>query len=186
MPVFDFSSIPENEKKQDPVCTYTMFRSNEAAASPEKPILILDNSSEQWKHHAIGVFGNQNKRTNFEFREEGSSAYADILQIDARFVSLVRWLGENHINLIRRGCDRLQHFTFITYRMSGSSGLLAIDVKRDLLVMRIAFYVDRCICIIYKLKIFAGALRDRCICGRIHIAYDHGMIITFRYFQLRK
>ena len=23
MPVFDFSSIPENEKKQDPVCTYT-------------------------------------------------------------------------------------------------------------------------------------------------------------------
>ena len=48
MPVFDFSSIPENEKKQDPVCTYTMFRSNEAAASPEKPILILDNSSEPW------------------------------------------------------------------------------------------------------------------------------------------
>ena len=42
MPVFDFSSIPENEKKQDPVCTYTMFRSNEAAASPEKPILILE------------------------------------------------------------------------------------------------------------------------------------------------
>ena len=77
MPVFDFSSIPENEKKQDPVCTYTMFRSNEAAASPEKPILILDNSSEPWKHHAIGVFGNQNKRTNFEFREEGSSAYAE-------------------------------------------------------------------------------------------------------------
>ena len=90
------------------------------------------------------------------------------------------------INLIRRGCDRLQHFTFITYRMSGSSGLLAIDVKRDLLVMRIAFYVDRCICIVYKLKVFAGALSDRCICGRIHIAYDHGMIITFRYFQLRK
>ena len=64
MPVFDFSSIPENEKKQDSVCTYTMFRSNEAVASPEKPILILDNSSEPWKHHTIGVFGNQNKRTN--------------------------------------------------------------------------------------------------------------------------
>ena len=90
------------------------------------------------------------------------------------------------IDLIRRRCDRLQHFTFITYGMSGSSGLLAIDVERDLLVMRIAFYVDRCICIVYKLKIFAGALRDRRICGRIHIAYDHGMIITFRYFQLRK
>ena len=89
------------------------------------------------------------------------------------------------IDLIRRGCDRLQHFTFITHRMSGSSALLPIDVERDLLVMRIAFYVDGCICIVYKLKVFAGALCDRCICGRIYIAYDHGMIITFRYFQLR-
>lgn len=84
MPVFDFSSTPENEKKQDPICTYTTFSSNEGSASAEKPILILDNSSEKWKHHAVGVFGNQSKRTNFEFKEEGSSAYADILQIDAR------------------------------------------------------------------------------------------------------
>ena len=48
MPVFDFSSTPENEKKQDPICTYTTFRSNEGSASAEKPILILDNSSEKW------------------------------------------------------------------------------------------------------------------------------------------
>ena len=99
MPVFDFSSTPENEKKQDPICTYTTFRSNEGSASAEKPILILDNSSEKWNHHAVGVFGNQSKRTNFEFKEEGSSAYADILQIDARFVSLLKWLGENHISV---------------------------------------------------------------------------------------
>ncbi len=71
MPVFDFSSIPENEKKQDPVCTYTMFRSNEAAASPEKPILILDNSSEQWKHHAIGVFGNPEQTHEFRIQGRG-------------------------------------------------------------------------------------------------------------------
>ena len=101
MPVFDFSSTPENEKKQDPICTYTTFSSNEGSASAEKPILILDNSSEKWKHHAVGVFGNQSKRTNFEFKEEGSSAYADILQIDARFVSLIRWLGENHMTAMR-------------------------------------------------------------------------------------
>ena len=122
MPVFDFSSIPENEKKQDPVCTYTMFRSNEAAASPEKPILILDNSSEQWKHHAIGVFGNQNKRTNFEFREEGSSAYADILQIDARFVSLVRWLGENHINVRLSGENREEGYAVYKIRETAFGG----------------------------------------------------------------
>ena len=122
MPVFDFSSIPENEKKQDPVCTYTMFRSNEAAASPEKPILILDNSSEPWKHHAIGVFGNQNKRTNFEFREEGSSAYADILQIDARFVSLVRWLGENHINVRLSGENREEGYAVYKIRETAFGG----------------------------------------------------------------
>ena len=122
MPVFDFSSIPENEKKQDPVCTYTMFRSNEAAASPEKPILILDNSSEPWKHHAIGVFGNQNKRTNFEFREESSSAYADILQIDARFVSLVRWLGENHINVRLSGENREEGYAVYKIRETAFGG----------------------------------------------------------------
>lgn len=99
-----------------------MFRSNEAAASPEKPILILDNSSEPWKHHAIGVFGNQNKRTNFEFREEGSSAYADILQIDARFVSLVRWLGENHINVRLSGENREEGYAVYKIRETAFGG----------------------------------------------------------------
>ena len=44
MPVFDFSSIPENEKKQDPVCTYTMFRSNEAAASSGSTMLSVSSA----------------------------------------------------------------------------------------------------------------------------------------------
>ena len=43
MPVFDFSDTP-NEKK-DPECTYEVFYSNESEATPEKPILILDNSA---------------------------------------------------------------------------------------------------------------------------------------------
>ena len=43
MPVFDFSDTP-NEKK-DPECTYEVFYSNESEATPEKPILILDNLS---------------------------------------------------------------------------------------------------------------------------------------------
>ena len=122
MPVFDFSSTPENEKKQDPICTYTTFRSNEGSASAEKPILILDNSSEKWKHHAVGVFGNQSKRTNFEFKEEGSSAYADILQIDARFVSLIRWLGENHINVRLSGENRNDGYAVYKIRETAFGG----------------------------------------------------------------
>ena len=39
-----------------------------------------------------GVFIQSCKRTSFEFEEEDGKISADILQIDARFVSLLRWL----------------------------------------------------------------------------------------------
>ena len=51
MPVFDFSN--SKTEKKDPECTYTTFQSNEKVPSPEKPILIIDNKSRQWKHHSI-------------------------------------------------------------------------------------------------------------------------------------
>ena len=54
MPVFDFSN--SKTEKKDPECTYTTFQSNEKVPSPEKPILIIDNKSRQWKHHSCGVF----------------------------------------------------------------------------------------------------------------------------------
>ena len=50
MPVFDFNQTPE--KGTTPECTYTTFQSNEDKASPEKPILILDNQKCQWPHHS--------------------------------------------------------------------------------------------------------------------------------------
>ena len=56
--------------------------------------MILDNSSRAWKHHSCGVFTNQAKRTAFEFKEEDGTVRADILQVDARFTSLLRWLGK--------------------------------------------------------------------------------------------
>ena len=40
MPVFDFSGAAEEPKQGE--CTYTIIRSNEKSASPEKPILVLD------------------------------------------------------------------------------------------------------------------------------------------------
>ena len=54
MPVFDFSNT--TTEKKDPECTYTVFRSNETNPSPQKPILVLDNTSRRWKHHSCGVF----------------------------------------------------------------------------------------------------------------------------------
>ena len=60
---------------------------------------MLDNSERQWIHHALGVFTNPAKRTTFEFKENGETFSADILKIDSRFVSLIKWLGENHISV---------------------------------------------------------------------------------------
>ena len=42
---------------------------------------------------------NPAKHTAFEFEEEDGIISANILQIDSRFVSLIKWLGENHINV---------------------------------------------------------------------------------------
>lgn len=101
MPVFDFSSAPE-ETKEEVVCTYTVFQSNERSATPEKPILVLDNKERQWKHHSAGSFSNftnQSEKTTFEFNEEDGKFSADILKIDARFVYLIKWLGKNRIDV---------------------------------------------------------------------------------------
>ena len=97
MPVFDFNDMPD--KKNPAECTYTTFQSSEPEASVEKPILVLDNHKRQWQHHSCGMFTNPVKRTTFEFQEEDGTISADILKIDARFVSLLKWLGENHINV---------------------------------------------------------------------------------------
>ena len=83
MPVFDFSNT--TTEKKDPECTYTVFRSNETNPSPQKPILVLDNTSRRWKHHSCGVFSNPNQKSSFEFKEEDGVFPADILKIDARF-----------------------------------------------------------------------------------------------------
>ena len=99
MPVFDFSAAPADKKETKSQCTYTTFRSNETKATPEKPVLILDNSKREWKHHSCGYFSNPAKQTAFEFKEEDGVFPADILKIDSRFTSLIKWLGENHINI---------------------------------------------------------------------------------------
>ena len=54
MPVFDFSARA-GRKAGRPECTYTTFQSSEPRRlSPEKPILILDNSkATKWQHHVL-------------------------------------------------------------------------------------------------------------------------------------
>lgn len=139
MPVFDFSNSPD-ESNSDVVCTYTTFSSNERAASADRPILILDNKEQKWKHHSSGVFTNQSKRTAFEFKEENGTFSADILQIDSRFVYLIKWLGKNHINVRLSGQNREDGYAVYKIReiaLGGSGKLSAEDGFLQFMIERL-------------------------------------------------
>lgn len=120
MPVFDFRDA--TDRKNPAECTYETFRSNEPEATPEKPILVLDNTKRSWKHHSCGKFTNPVKRTTFEFKEDDGIVAADILRIDARFVSLLKWLGENHINVRLSGQNREDGYAVYKIRETGDGG----------------------------------------------------------------
>ena len=137
MPVFDFSYSPEKTKVSE--CTYTVFRTNAPFTSPDQPILILDTKEKAFPHHPCGIFTNPAKRTSFEFKEEEESFIADILQIDARFVSLLKWLGENHINVRLSGTQTSDGYAVYKIReiafgggakLSAEDGFLQFMIER--------------------------------------------------------
>jgi len=120
MPVFDFKNTPDNKNYSE--CTYTVFSSDVNTPSAEKPIMLIDNSQRQWKHHSLGIFTNPVKRTTFEFKEEDGVISADILKIDARFVSLLKWLGENHIHVRLSGANREDGYAVYKIRETSFGG----------------------------------------------------------------
>ena len=137
MPVFDFSNSPEKTKVSE--CTYTVFRTNAPFTSPDQPILILDTKEKAFPHHPCGIFTNPSKRTSFEFKDEEESFIADILQIDARFVSLLKWLGENHINVRLSGTQTSDGYAVYKIReiafgggtkLSAEDGFLQFMIER--------------------------------------------------------
>ena len=96
MPVFDFKDKPlDNEAA---VCTYTTFSSTVTEPDREHPIMVLEAAG-QLKHHSNGMFVNPIKRTSFEYHKDNEKISFDILKIDSRFTSLLKWLGENHIKV---------------------------------------------------------------------------------------
>ena len=138
MPVFDFSNTPKEKNTAE--CTYTVFRSNEKTMSPEKPVLVLDNSQRKWNHHSIGMFTNQIKRSAFEFKEEdGTTVSADILKVDAPFVNLIRWLGENHINVRLSGENREDGYAVCRIREIAFGGGTKLSAEDGFL----QFMIDR-------------------------------------------
>ena len=87
------------------------------------------------------VFTNPVRKTTFEFEEEEGKVSADILQIDARFVSLLKWLGENHINVRLSGKNREDGYAVYkireialggTTKLSAEDGFLQFMIERAL------------------------------------------------------
>lgn len=137
MPVFDFRNEPQGADISE--CTYSIFYSSESLPTPEAPILILDNRQKDWKHHSCGVFTNPDKRTAFEFDEEDGTASANILKIDARFVPLLRWLGENRIHVRLSGKNLADGYAVYKIReiafgkgtkLSAEDGFLQFIIER--------------------------------------------------------
>ena len=137
MPVFDFSIAPVD--KEEAVCTYTTFKSNNSVPSGDKPIMVLDNRKKKWNHHSSGIFTNPCKRTSFEFNEDDGTVSADILKIDSRFVSLLKWLGENHINVRLSGENNEEGYAVYKIRETLSGGGTKLSAEDGFL----QFMIDR-------------------------------------------
>lgn len=140
MAVFDFSTTPEEEKKQaEAVCTYRVFRTNESHPTAEKPIMLLKKEGIGWKHHSNGVFTNPVKRTAFALNADGEKVTADILEIDARFTSLLKWLGENGISVCLSGVCREDGYAVYKIREVAYGGGTKLSAEDGFL----QFMIDR-------------------------------------------
>lgn len=137
MPVFDFRNAPSDKNMSE--CTYSIFRSNNSKPSADEPILILDNRYRAWKHHSDGIFTNPAKRTTFEFKESDGVISADILKIDARFVSLLKWLGENHITVRLSGKNTGEGYAVYKIRETAYGGASKLSAEDGFL----QFMIDR-------------------------------------------
>ena len=137
MLVYDSSAA--SNKPQEFECTYTTFKSDSDTASPDNPILVLDNTEYTWEHNAVGIFSNPYRRTSFEILVDGSTVYGNIIKIDSRFTSLIKWLGENRIKVKLTGENRDDGYAVYKIReiafndsqkLSSQDGFLQFMIER--------------------------------------------------------
>lgn len=120
-------------------CTYTTFNSNNKTTDKEHPILILDNSEYQWERNSVGTFTNPNKRTAFKLQNDDNHVFGNILKIDARFPSLIKWLGDNRIKVKLTGDNTPDGYAVYKIceivhnnsdKLSSSDGFLQFMIER--------------------------------------------------------
>lgn len=140
--VFDFSASEEEQKAakavQEEIRTYVTFRSESEEADAEHPLLILDNARGQLRHHTSGSFELPEKRTSFHFMDNGTPAETDIRKIDERFEDLIRWLGDNRINVRLSGKVTEEGYCVYKIREVDSGGETKLSAEDGFLQYAIA------------------------------------------------
>lgn len=137
MPVFDFAHTPDEKKPAE--CTYTIFQSSNSNPTVDKPLMVLEKLEEDSTHHPIGLLTNPIKKTAFEYDGVNGTVSANILQIDARFVGLFKWLGESHIKVRLSGENtpegyavyKIREVSFgVGTKLSAEDGFLQFMIER--------------------------------------------------------
>ena len=67
-------------------------------------------------------YQSKHTKTAFEFNEEDGTVSANILKIDSRFVSLLKWLGENHISVRLSGENQEEGYAVYKIRETAFGG----------------------------------------------------------------
>ena len=126
-------------KRQSPYALIQRFSPTRRRRQRRSRFLYWTIRACHWKHHSGGVFANQSQQTAFEFKEESETYSADILKVDARFVSLIKWLGENHISVRLSGENREEGYAVYKIRettfgagtkLSAEDGFLQFMIER--------------------------------------------------------
>ena len=75
---------------------YTVLYSDAASASPEHPLLILEDPDHSLPHHITGSFANPERADAFAFND-GKVQKRNITAADSRFRKLIAWLGTGRV-----------------------------------------------------------------------------------------
>ena len=78
------------------------------------------------------------------FKEEDETFRSNILRIDARFVNLIKWLGENHINVLLSGENRADGYAVYKIRENAFHGGTKFPQRMDFAVCDGAPFIEQC------------------------------------------
>ncbi|MDO4621777.1 MAG: AAA family ATPase [Eubacteriales bacterium] len=131
------STVEDIKKKNE--CR--MIYSEAEEASPEHPIMILDNPEKEMKHHQNGSFVSPERRNSFQYKIDDMLRFGDVLAIDRRFSSLLKWLGENQLYVRLSGKNTDEGFAVYKIRaiyrdgniQTGNDAFLQMVIGRLLL-----------------------------------------------------